>query len=201
MYALGPDFRQEHTLADGVRVVLRHIRADDAAELRRGFERLSSASRYRRFLSPARTLTDEQVRYFTSVDGIDHVAIVATSADDGSGLGVARFVRLAGDPEAAEVAITVADGAQGKGLGSLLAVTLARAAMERGIRRFRGEVLAGNEVVRRLLEEVGARIRSANGALAFEVDLESAAGADVVARRLLRAAATAQAARPADGAR
>ena len=55
----GPDFREAHVLGDGTRVVLRHIRPDDVAELRRSFDRLSPESRYRRFFGGIAQLSDD----------------------------------------------------------------------------------------------------------------------------------------------
>ncbi|MGZ6123840.1 MAG: N-acetyltransferase family protein [Myxococcales bacterium] len=195
----GPDFHEDHVLGDGTPVTLRHVRPDDAAELRRGLARLSPESRYRRFLGAVTTLNDEQLRYLTCVDGRDHVAIVAvrpTPDPQGEiGLGIARFIRLQGDPPTAEAAITVIDDAQGKGLGRLLALTLARAAYERGIRRFRGRVLADNTAVRQLLADVGAVVSvPENEGMVFEVELTPTpftpgSRLDVIARRLLHAAA------------
>ncbi len=195
----GPDFREEHVLDDGTPVTLRHVRPDDAAELKRGFLRLSPASRYRRFLGSPNTLSDETLRYLTCVDGHDHVAIVATTPDPSTGadvgLGIARFIR-ANDRAVAEAAITVVDDMQRKGLGRILAVTLARAALERGIQRFRGEVLTDNQPVRQLLEEVGASVQPGpEGSLVFDVELvppehPSDRPLEVVARRILRAASS-----------
>jgi GNAT superfamily N-acetyltransferase len=194
----GPDFREEHQLSDGTKVTLRHIRPEDADELRRGFTQLSPRSRYRRFFGAMSTLTDEHLRYLTCVDGQDHVAIVAGTQVAGVphevGLGVARFVRLREDPTTAEAAITVRDDAQGKGLGRLLSITLARAAVERGVKRFRGEILASNPAVRQLLEDVGAVVHESDESVVFEIDLTPTPFApgsrlDIVARRLLRAAA------------
>jgi GNAT superfamily N-acetyltransferase len=194
-----PTFREEHTLADGTRVTLRFIEPEDAAELRRCFARLSPRSRYQRFLGGVSELTDEMVAYLTHVDGVRHVAVVATtdSHDLKSevGLGVARFVRLADEPGVAEAAITVVDDAQGRGIGRLLMSTLATLAVARGVQVFRGEVLADNERMRRLLGEVGATTSTASGeTLAFDVPLPERA--ETVARepshplrRLLRAAA------------
>ena len=146
------ELHEEHVLDDGTPVVLRMVRPSDAIELKHGFERLSPSSRYRRFLATRSTLSDETLRYLTCVDGHDHVAIVAlTHAPDGAdvGLGIARFIRI--EPEVAEAALTVIDDAQGKGLGRILALALARAAVARGIRRFRGEILATNQPVQQLL--------------------------------------------------
>jgi GNAT superfamily N-acetyltransferase len=196
----GADFREEHVLDDGTPVVLRHIRPEDAAELKRGFERLSPPSRYRRFFAAMGSLPDKTVHYLTHVDGRDHVAIVAATRErpDGPeiGLGVARFIRTAEDPSVAEAALTVIDAFQRRGLGRILAIALARAALERKITRFRGEILVDNDAVRHLLEEVDARLETtSDGEVVFEVDLApSAPGVgerlERVVRRVLRAAAT-----------
>src|SRR3954463_4592891 len=159
----GPDFSEDHVLSSGDRVTLRHIRPSDADELKRGFQRLSDESRYRRFFSALGDLTPERLRYLTEVDGIDHVAIVAVGASPDLkteiGYGVARFVRLRGAPDVAEAALTVVDPMQHKGLGRILGLTLAEAARERGITHFRGETLATNAPVRQLLADVGAEVR------------------------------------------
>jgi ribosomal protein S18 acetylase RimI-like enzyme len=173
----GPDLRETHTLNDGTRVVLRHIRPEDSAELARDFARLSPESRHRRFFGGVTQLSDAALRYLTEVDGHDHVAIVATCDSPDlkteAGLGVARFVRLHDEPTVAEAAVTVVDDVQRRGLGRLLAATLAVAAHERGIRSFRADVLADNEPMVRLLHEVGARALSTDsGVISFDIPLE-----------------------------
>ena len=194
----GPDFHEEHLLSDGTSVAVRHIRPEDAAELKRGFEKLTPQSRYRRFLGGVTSLSDAQLRYLTEVDGHDHVAIVATIQPPGAepvGLGVARYVRAAEDPEVAEIAITVQDEWQGLGVGRLLGLVLARAALERGVKRFSGEILADNDVVQALLADCGARVRKHDGAVEFELSLEPPPsqperGLEEVAHKMLRAAST-----------
>jgi GNAT superfamily N-acetyltransferase len=192
MRVTGPDFREEHELRDGSHLFVRHIRPSDAPELKRGFDRLSPTSRYRRFLAGVSSLTETQLKYLTDVDGEDHVALVATILDGEReiGLGVARFVRVVDEPHVAEAAITVTDDAQRRGIGKLLAMTLARAAQERGIDRFRGEIHADNAAVRQLLEDVGATIvRDVDGNLVFDVALEPPQKPqELVARRILEAA-------------
>lgn len=195
----GPDFQEEHVLSDGTSVAVRHIRPEDAAELKRGFDKLSPQSRYRRFLGGVTSLSDAQLRYLTEVDGHNHVAIVATTEPPGGGepvgLGVARYVRATDDPEVAEVAITVQDEWQGRGLGRLLGLVLARAALERGVKRFRGEILEDNDVVQALLADCGATVRKHEGAVVFEIELvpppaDPEHGLEQVARKMMRAAAT-----------
>lgn len=163
----GPDFHAEHILADGTGIELRHIRPEDAPELRRGFEALSPESRFRRFLTPLQSLSDEMLHYLTEVDGHNHVAIIAVTGSDDlkteRGIGISRFVRLKEAPTVAEVAVTVLDDMQHKGLGRLLLETLARAARERGIEHFRAEVLTSNELVRHALQDAGAVVVADNG--------------------------------------
>ncbi len=176
-YRINADYREEHVLSDGTKVTLRLIRPADAEPLRQGFSRLSPTSRYRRFLSGISELSDDMVRYFTEVDGVNHVAIVAiTDSLDLKteiGLGVARVIRLEGEPTVAEAAVTVSDDAQRKGLGRLLVRTLAEAALERGVKTIRAEVLAENAPMRALLDEVSAVVRSDDGTtLVLDIPLE-----------------------------
>jgi RimJ/RimL family protein N-acetyltransferase len=188
----GPGFREQHTLRDGAKVTLRMIRPSDREALREAIERLSPESRYRRFLSAQAEPSEGMLTYLTEVDAIDHVAIIAVA--DSLDLkveqahGVARFVRLPDEPGVAEAAITVGDWIQGRGLGALLGATLAGAARERGITKFRGEVLASNAPMRRLLEEIGAELRDTGaGSYEFDVSLEDGAPASLGA--VLRAVA------------
>ena len=141
------NYSERRSLADGTDVVLRLVRPGDSALLVRGFERLSPESRYRRFLTYKKALSDDEILYFTHVDGMKHFAIGAVvERADGSeeGVGIARFVRLADNPLAAEAALTVVDDYQDKGLGQLLLERLFSAAAERGLRELHFIVLPSN---------------------------------------------------------
>lgn len=170
------DGRQE-TLRDGRRVTLRAVRPADAALLAAGFARLSEESRFRRFLSPLRRLTPRQLEFLTRVDHRDHEAIGAVAVEDGveTGVGVARFVRSAVRPQEADLALTVSDEWQGRGLGGLLLHHLARRAREEGVTRFTADVLAVNGAVLHLLRSLGPTTTARDGAsLAVTVELSPA---------------------------
>ena len=107
-------------LRDGSAVLIRQVRSTDAPLLADGFARLSTRSRWMRLLGTKTTLSAAELRYFTEVDHHDHEAIGALSAADGRGVGLARYVRDADDPQAAEIAVTVVDDWQGRGLGTEL---------------------------------------------------------------------------------
>src|ERR1700755_3517601 len=107
-------------LPDGAPVVIRPIRPDEKGVLAEGPRPLSPQSAQRRFLTPKRTFSRAELRYLTEVDGRDHVALVAEYPcyPVRRLIAVARFVRLEDTPDAAEIAVTVADDWQGRGLGS-----------------------------------------------------------------------------------
>jgi GNAT superfamily N-acetyltransferase len=142
-------------LRDGAVVRLRQGHHSDRDLLRRGFERLSAEGRYRRFLAATPELTDEMVRYLTEIDHHDHEAIVATEERSGEGVGVARYVRNPQHPDTAEVAVTVIDEWQGRGLGTLLLEVLGGRARAEGIERFTAMMLASNQQMMEVLEGLG----------------------------------------------
>jgi len=141
-------------LRSGDRVLIRPIRPGDKAGLQEGLDHMTLESRYRRFFSPLRELSGRQLRYLTEVDHCTHEALVAIDLDSGDGIGVARFIRWANDPTAAEAAVAVVDDWQGRGVGTALLHALADRARDEGVERFTASVLAGNspmlELVRRL---------------------------------------------------
>ncbi len=157
----------------GTRLAVRRIEPGDKAALLRAFEHLSRESRYRRFLAPIRHLTQRDLIYLTELDHRDHEAPVAFT-EEGEMVAVARYVRIASEPTVAEVAVTVADDWQGRGIGTALLHRLAQLARHAGVRTFRGLCLADNRDMQRLLRELapGCRSRLAGDwLLELEVDL------------------------------
>jgi GNAT superfamily N-acetyltransferase len=169
------------TLRDGSRVTIRPVIPDDKDRFVDGFARLSPRSRYRRFMAPLSELTPDMLVHFTEVDYVDHFAYVALLHDEPGtpGAGVARYVRLADEPDVAEAAVTVIDEFQGRGLGTILLEALGEVALENGIRGFRGYLLVENKPMLDLLEQMGARAAlDSPGLYRVEVDLPARAGED-----------------------
>lgn len=178
------------TLRDGSDILIRPIEPSDKEQLIQGFERLSPESRYRRFLTPMARLSPRLLRYLTEVDHHDHEALVAESADGGEPVGVARYIRLADEPEAAEVAVAVVDDWQGKGAGTALVRRLAARAVEEGVERFSATCLAGNEDVLDLLEGLAAsRVTEMEGGL-MEIEVALPAREERTLLAVLRRAAS-----------
>lgn len=143
-------------LRTGESVLIRPITAEDAAELAAGFVRLSLRSRYQRFFTAAAELSPRQVTYLTQIDHRDHEALVAVAVDTGSMVGVARFIRSPARPDSAEIALTVADRWQGRGLGGELLRHLIDRAREEQITRFTADLLTGNQAMLALIRQIGA---------------------------------------------
>jgi GNAT superfamily N-acetyltransferase len=126
---------------DGLRYRVRAIRPEDAERLVDFHGTLSAHSVYLRFFSVHPKLSKAEVARFTTVDGVNRLALVATVGDQL--IAVGRFDREAGSQEA-EVAFVVADEYQHHGIGSLLLDELALAARARGVQVFRAETLSEN---------------------------------------------------------
>lgn len=177
---------QEHSTFQGTNVRklqrqthvrTRPIRATDAAALQAGVESMSDQSRYFRFHSGLKRLPEHVLRYLTEVDGVNHVALVAIEFGQGvaaHGVGVGRFVRDPKNPTQAELALTVTDRAQGRGIGRRLLSDLAKAASAVGIETFTMTVISSNAPARRLLSRVGAIGRgSASDVMSFHLPLSA----------------------------
>jgi RimJ/RimL family protein N-acetyltransferase len=159
-------------LRDGSEVLIRQVQGADAPLLADGFARLSATSRQMRFLSPKQELSPAELHYFTRIDHHDHEALGAVDHAGGRGVGVARYIRHADDPQAADIAITVVDEWQGRGLGTELMARLSERAREEGIRRFTAQVAADNVAVAGLLRRVGADfVRHDSATVRYEIPL------------------------------
>jgi RimJ/RimL family protein N-acetyltransferase len=159
-------------LQDGSEVLIRPVGAADAPLLADGFARLSARSRQMRFLRTKNELSPAELRYFTEIDHHDHEALGAVDRANGRGVGVARYVRSTEDAQTAELAVTVVDEWQGRGLGTELVAQLAERAREEGIRRFSALVAADNVAVAGLARTVGAELVDRESAtVVYEVPL------------------------------
>ncbi len=142
-------------LRDGSRIRIRQGHRSDRELLLEGFERLSPESRYRRFLVAMPELSEEMVRYLTEIDHHDHEAMIALDERTGEGIGVARYVRSRERPDTAEVAVTVLDDWQGRGVGTLLLEAICVRAREEGIGTFTALMLATNKEMLDVLQALG----------------------------------------------
>jgi len=151
-------------LRDGTAVEVRPLERSDRATLARAVARLSEQSRYLRFAAAKPRLTERELDYLVDVDHHDREALVAIDPDTGRGIAVVRYVRD-GAGDAVEIAATVADEWQGRGLGGALVARLAERARAEGFRVLRASVLAANERSLRMLRRSGFSVSGGSGSM------------------------------------
>ena len=142
-------------MRDGTELELRPVLPGDSERTVHGPVEFSGETLYRRFQS-TRTPTKSLMTYLFEVDYVDHFVWVITDGPDGPVVADARFVRDESDPTVAEVAFTVGDAYQGRGIGTFLMGALAVAAGCDGVQRFSARVLAENYPMRKILDHFGA---------------------------------------------
>jgi len=165
---------RRHVLDDGEAVVIRPLVYGDRFELSAAYEKLSARSRQFRFLGAPDDLDPDEIEYLTNIDYRDHYACIALLPDrpEPRGVGVGRYVRDSIDSDVAEVAVTVVDGHQRRGIGTLLTRALAERARECGIRTFVSYVRWDNAAAMDGLVAAGARVEPDEPGIArVEIDV------------------------------
>jgi RimJ/RimL family protein N-acetyltransferase len=109
------------------------------------------------------------------VDHRNHEALLAVDPATGNSVGVARYVRDRERNGSAEIAVSVLETWQGRGVGKALLQRLADRARAEGITEFTALMLSDNRPMRRLLASLGAirLVSSGAGADELAVDLVS----------------------------
>ncbi len=155
-------------------LLLRTVLSEDKARVQEGFSLLSTESRYMRFFSYLKELSKSQLEYLTQVDQCNHVAWGALdpNAHPDLGVGIARFIRLDNDTCCAELAITVIDAYQGRGIGNLLAAIMYLLAKAHALEYFIGSVLPENQYVLRKLRDMQAEVRFDGNVYQFRLPIQ-----------------------------
>jgi len=86
-------------LAPGLEVLIRSIRPEDRKLMSVGLSNLSPESKYQRFFAPVESFRESDLTCLTEVDHSRHEALVAVDPEDGSLVGVARYVCITRSPE------------------------------------------------------------------------------------------------------
>lgn len=151
-------FHVTEALSDGRRVVIRAQRPDDLEELREAVQRASSETLYHRFFAVKRQFSPQEIHYFLDVDFIHHVALVAEAIEDRRSVIVGGCRYLLVEPGRAEVAFSVIDAYQGKGLGTALMRHIAAIGREAGLEELVAEVLSDNIAMLEVFEKSGLSV-------------------------------------------
>ena len=151
----------DEVLRDGHAVTIRAIRSDDKERLAEHFTTLSPDSRYRRFFGLRHGFGPQELDRLTAPDYPLHLALVATIEDQNGDeviIGDARCVAAPAQPDVTELALSVSDAWQGRGVATILMEHLVRCARSAGLTRLTAEVLASNAPALRFLVGHGFRV-------------------------------------------
>jgi RimJ/RimL family protein N-acetyltransferase len=151
------------TLRDGRIVDVRPLQRGDRDGLAAAVRRLSDQTRYLRFATAKPRLSKRELDFLVDVDHHRHEAIVAIDPITQHGVAAVRYVQVPGEADVAEIAATVTDDWQGRGLGTALLAQLAAHARREGYSAFRASVLASNRRSIAMLLAAGFAPRSSSG--------------------------------------
>jgi acetyl coenzyme A synthetase (ADP forming)-like protein len=159
------------TLRDGSTAAVRVAGPADCEALADFFARLSPQSRWRRFLSPALPRSELIASLCDSSKPRSALTLLATRVQGGKPCILATGSYLAREGRTAEVALAVADGFQGKGLGTLLLERLALLAARHGFAHFWALSAADNQPMLDVFRESGFALTERPERGDVEVDL------------------------------
>ncbi|MEB0139137.1 MULTISPECIES: bifunctional acetate--CoA ligase family protein/GNAT family N-acetyltransferase [unclassified Undibacterium] len=162
------DRETEWPLRDGSRYIVRPLHPHDADMLQALVRGLSEESRYFRFVSSMRELSERMLAQFTLIDYDREMALVAIypqrSVDEHGRIseseciiGVSRYVTNP-DKSSCEFSLLIADQFSGQGLGSRMMMSIIDVARSRGLSQIEGLVLSNNSGMLKLMRSLGFRV-------------------------------------------
>jgi len=171
---VGPKpYRSTFVLRDGTQLSLRMIQFTDEPRMKNLVYQLSQQTMYSRFMRHMKVVPQKDIQNFVFIDHRSEVGLVAT-LPEASGEEIVAVGRYFLDPKTnrAEVAFTVRDDWQSKGIGTHVMRALMEVAKRNGIRGFTAEVLAENKRMQRVFEKSGCKVQSHmnEGVYSYEMD-------------------------------
>jgi GNAT superfamily N-acetyltransferase len=160
---------------------IRPITPNDKDHLRQGFKQLSKESVKNRFQFGKNDFSENELIHLTEVDQKNHLSYVVFYLDNDEEIpaGVIRGVKIADRPGYLEMAITIIDRFQKRGLGIHLLEALANKSISEGHSHFFGELHNSNLKMIKLLEKFSINRHApkidhlGEGYLSFEIPLKS----------------------------
>ena len=140
-------------LIDGATIEIRAARPDDFDAVRDMHAKMSPDNLYLRFFSLSPLVAEREARRICREPGPDHAALLAVL--DGEVVGCGTYEQAGTGSRSAEVAFTVADDLQNRGIGMLLLEHLVSLGRGRGFRAFTAETLSENAAMLRVFADAG----------------------------------------------
>lgn len=162
-------------LKGGLEALVRPLKASDERYLRDFFYSHSEETVYLRYGIPLKHLSRQQIQEFVTLDYERSMALGAFIREGTATrmVGVVRYY-LNPDTRMAEMAVTIHDKLQGRGLGTFMLKHLVQIARAKGVAGFTALVLAENTPMLRLFHKIGPNVTSRldNGCYLLECRFE-----------------------------
>jgi GNAT superfamily N-acetyltransferase len=144
----------------GHQVTIRPLQPSDSQMEAEFVRNLSEETKHFRFLGAVKELSASDLRRLCNIDGQHSMAFIATVREGGHErqIGVSRFAE-GSKPGVCEMAVTVADSWQHKGLGRLLAHRLIDHARGHGVTQLYSVDFAANTAMQHLAHDLGMNVR------------------------------------------
>jgi GNAT superfamily N-acetyltransferase len=144
----------------GESVMVRAISPQDADRLQAYMRNLSGPTRRNRFLGAVNELAPKELERLTHMGGPGELAWIAFGRVDGETAMIAEAIQaMAPQNQRCEIALSVTDAWQRKGVGTLLLSHMECRARLVGVRYLVGDVLRTNDAMKGLARKAGFAIR------------------------------------------
>jgi acyl-CoA synthetase (NDP forming)/GNAT superfamily N-acetyltransferase len=161
-------------LRDGTTILIRPARQEDYDAVRDMHAAMSADHQYLRFFTISKLAPDEEAGRLCREPGPDHAALLAVL--DGEIIGCGSFECAEADRGSAEIALAVADGMHGRGVGTLLLEHLVWVARSRGMRAFTAQTLPENTPMLRVFAGTGLPVHRVLAGDVYDVSIPLPAG-------------------------
>jgi GNAT superfamily N-acetyltransferase len=172
---VGPqELRTTMALDDGTQINFRPIHPTDEPRMRDLFYALSQQSVYYRWMSHLKRMPRKEIQNYVYIDHREQVAIVGTLPEShGEEIIAVGGYFLNPKTNRAEVAFTVLDDWQNRGIGTYLLGQLIQVAKRYGIAGFTAEVLRQNKAMQAVFHNADCQVKSrlVDGFSLFELEL------------------------------
>lgn len=168
--------RADVPISDGSLLTLSPLLKSDRRLLEEGITEMSEESKYTRFGQGVGRLSGKELDYLSDVDQRNHVAWGAVLGQ--TAVGVGRYI-VADDLGCAELAITVVDEFQDRGIGRALFQALVAVARHDGVAELCLEATTDNAAVVHVMKDLAMSVVAVDGAIEARLEVDQIPGAQL----------------------
>jgi RimJ/RimL family protein N-acetyltransferase len=169
-------YYEKEILRNGLEVVFRAARPDDAERMVASFKALEASSIYTRLFSPKKEITEAELQRFRETDFETRVRLLCTTEQDGMEIVIGSGMYAKVSEDSAEVAFVVEEDYQRLGISKRMLIHLREIALAKGIKNFTAEVLPYNSAMLGVFQNCGwpMKSRTSGGTVHITLDIEHA---------------------------